>query len=71
MCSECGQTPCVTRCPNFEDKIISRCPVCRDEVLEGEECAEIKDEIYHLECLANMDFKEVLKLMNIEVNKEK
>ena len=71
MCSECGQTPCVTRCPNFEDKKIGYCPFCNDEVLESEEYAEINDDIYHLECLANMDFKEVLKLMNIEINKEK
>ena len=32
MCSECGQTPCVTRCPNFEDKKVGYCHNCGEDI---------------------------------------
>ena len=32
MCDICGQTPCNTRCPNAEIKIIGNCAYCTDEI---------------------------------------
>ena len=38
MCSICGQTPCVARCPNYIPKKAKHyCSICEEGILDGEE----------------------------------
>lgn len=67
MCDICGQTLCKSRCPNTEYKIVGKCKWCDDPIYENEERVEINDDLYHVECLSYLDFKDVLKLLDIEV----
>ncbi len=69
MCSECGQTPCMTRCPNFEDKIVDTCSRCHENIYENEKYYLIKDNTYCENCYgeklieisAQEDFDEFIK----------
>ena len=53
MCSICGQTPCVARCPNYiPPKAKHYCSICEEGILDGEEYIENDDGEYaHWECL--------------------
>ena len=53
MCSICGQTPCVARCPNYiPPKAKHYCSICEEGILDGEEYIENDNGEYaHWECV--------------------
>ena len=53
MCSICGQTPCVARCPNYITKKAKHyCTICNEGILDGEEYIENDvGEYAHWECI--------------------
>lgn len=69
MCSECGQTPCVTRCPNHIEKIVDTCSCCYENIYANEKYYFIKDNTYCESCYgkklieisAQEDFDEFIK----------
>lgn len=52
MCSICGQTPCVARCPNYTPKKAKHyCSICEEGILDGEEYIENDNGEYrHYDC---------------------
>lgn len=66
MCSVCWHSPCDPRCPNApEPPAIDTCPNCNEGIALGEEYAEIDGVKYHIECLEDMDIRELLKLFDV------
>ena len=56
-------TPCHNNCPNAEDPpAIYTCFECHDGISVGDEYVNIDGEYYHLDCLKEMDIKDLLKL---------
>lgn len=51
MCSECGQTPCMTRCPNFEDKKIGDCHNCGEDIYKCDTYYTVDDHIVCDNCI--------------------
>ncbi len=37
MCDICLKTPCVSACPNYEDKVVGVCIQCGNELFENED----------------------------------
>lgn len=67
MCIECGYSPCHPRCPNADEpRTVHKCKYCGDGILAGDEYAEINEDCYHLECLEDMDIKELVSLFGFE-----
>lgn len=52
MCSECHQTPCDSRCPNYEPQVFGECDMCGAEIYEGEDYYEIAGGIYCEYCVS-------------------
>lgn len=66
MCSECGFNPCLSRCPNAEEKIV--CSICKDEILSGSYASINGIEYICEDCLWDMngiDLAERLGLVEI------
>ena len=67
MCSICGQTPCVARCPNYTPKKANHyCSICSNGILDGEEYIENDDGEYaHWECV---DYtRDLVKFLGYEI----
>ena len=67
MCSICGQTPCVARCPNYIPKKVKHyCSICSNGILDGEEYIENDDGEYaHWECV---DYtRDLVKFLGYEI----
>ena len=62
MCSICGQTPCVARCPNYTLKKAKHyCSICEECILDGEEYIENDDgEYIHYDCPTARELAEFL-----------
>lgn len=51
MCEICGRSPCHPRCPNsLGPKAVHICKVCKDAIVDGEECYEMDGKYYHEGC---------------------
>lgn len=53
MCSECLQSPCHPRCPNYDPPVFDECDCCGSEIYEGEDYWEIEGTIYCERCIEN------------------
>lgn len=57
MCEICGQTPCLTRCPNYRQRSNFHCCYCKEGIFPGEEYLSNCDGQYiHRDCIPNSDF---------------
>ena len=67
MCSICGQTPCVARCPNYIPKKAKLyCSICEEGILDGEEYIENDNGEYrHYDCFSGM--KDLLEWLGYSV----
>lgn len=41
MCSDCGHFPCVSRCPNYEEKPLFYCDRCGEGIFDGDKFYQI------------------------------
>ena len=68
MCDLCHQTPCHPACPNADEpKMICRCPACMEPIYKGDRVAEIDHDYYHMECLEEMPFEQLLKMLDVSL----
>ena len=44
MCELCQHHPCITRCPNYEEKPVCCCDICGEDIFAGDVYYEIKVE---------------------------
>lgn len=52
MCQECGFYECPANCPNApEPKVYGECENCGKEIVEGDECCEIGEHLFCLDCV--------------------
>lgn len=51
MCSECLQTPCHPRCPNYDPPVWGECDCCGSEIYDGDYYYEIDGNIYCNRCI--------------------
>lgn len=66
MCSLCLRSPCDARCPNAPaPPAVYTCKDCGEDIVPGDEFAEIDGEYYHIECLEDMTTRELLKLFDV------
>lgn len=67
MCSICGQTPCVARCPNYTPKKAKHyCSICEEGILDGEEYIENDNGEYrHYDCFSGM--KDLLEWLGYSI----
>lgn len=62
----CLRSPCDARCPNApEPPAVHICKDCGENIVPGDECAEIDGSYYHIECLENMTTRELLALFDV------
>ena len=66
MCMLCRQSPCASRCPNWEaEKEIMRCAGCNSGIYEGEEYIVLHGRNFHVECVGELDVVDVLRSFGI------
>lgn len=62
MCLECGNEPCLLRCPNYKRrKAFLRCAGCSGGIYNGEEYIIVGGKYYHKECANELSVMEILK----------
>ena len=68
MCRTCLTTPCHPRCPNAEpEKPIYSCYNCQGKIFFDEKYVEIDGVQYCVDCIDNMESRDILKLFDIRV----
>lgn len=67
MCSECLQTPCHPRCPNYEPPKVSHyCSICNEGIYDEEEYIINEDNEYaHWECVDHA--RDLAKFLGYEI----
>ncbi len=67
MCELCRMSPCHPACPNSDGpKRICKCGYCKEGIYEGDRVAEIDGDYYHVDCLWDMSFEDLLKKLGAE-----
>lgn len=53
MCDECRHSPCITRCPNYEEKPLFYCDRCGEGIFNGEIYYKIADMMLCEDCISD------------------
>ena len=70
MCRTCLSSPCHPRCPNAEpENPVHTCYQCHEGIFFEEKFAEIGGVPYCLDCLENMEIKDILQLFDVSVQR--
>ena len=57
MCEICGQTPCLSRCPNYRQRSNFTCCYCKEGIYPSEEyLVNCDGEYIHRDCIPTVDF---------------
>ena len=51
MCDICLQFPCLTRCPNYEPRVIHKCHNCGEDICEGNYFYRIDGDPWCTDCI--------------------
>ena len=61
MCAFCGHSPCSAGCPNYTPKVFAECAKCGEDILFGEDYADLGD-YYCKDCIEDMTAMELFKV---------
>lgn len=67
MCELCRQYPCHPACPNADPpRPLCTCKECKEGIYDGDRVVEIDGDYYHVDCLYEMSFEDLLRKLDIE-----
>lgn len=68
MCQYCLTSPCPAGCPNADEpEPTETCKHCGDGIFCEDEYVEINGLCYHIECIGDMEPRELLELLMVDV----
>ena len=68
MCQICGQTPCLSRCPNAKDEAgNTECRFCKSPIHKGDRYLPTPEGSYCVECLKSFSMWEWLGILGEEL----
>ena len=70
MCDVCLKCDCPPSCPGYQEKSNTFCDCCGEAITFGADYAEIDDAIYHIDCLNDIDTRELLRMCGVLIEME-